>query len=102
MSERNNLFEIFCCFSFQNLITHPPVIIQMDVAELDTIPDKVNQIENIFGHIDILINNAGISIRADVASMAVDVDQRVMLVNYFGSIAMTKGNIHLIFMMHDS
>lgn len=74
----------------------------MDVAELDTIPDKVNQIENIFGHIDILINNAGISIRADVASMAVDVDQRVMLVNYFGSIAMTKGNIHLTFMMHDS
>lgn len=77
--------------TLQNQITHPPVIIQMDVAELELIPEKVAQIEQIFGHIDILINNAGISVRADVASMAIEVDQRVMTVNYFGSVALTKG-----------
>lgn len=63
----------------------------MDVAELETLPGKVVQIEQIFGHIDLLINNAGVSVRADVASMDIEVDQRIMTVNYFGSIALTKG-----------
>lgn len=64
----------------------------MDVSDLNSLPDKVAQIEKTFGHIDILINNAGISVRADVLSMAVDLDVQVMLVNYFGSVAVTKGD----------
>lgn len=68
----------------------------MDVAELETIPGKVEQIEQIFGHIDILINNAGVSVRADVASMDMEVDQMVMNVNYFGAVALTKGRLILI------
>lgn len=67
---------------------------QMDVSDLSSLQEKVTQIEQIFGHIDILINNAGISVRADVASMAVDLDVQVMLVNYFGTVAMTKGSYY--------
>lgn len=63
----------------------------MDVSDLNSLPEKIAQIEQIFGHIDILINNAGISVRADAASMAVDLDVQVMLVNYFGAVAVTKG-----------
>lgn len=72
-------------------MTHPPVIMQLDVSYLNSLPEKVAQIEKIFGHIDILINNAGISVRSNVVSMAVDLDVQVMLVNYFGTVAMTKG-----------
>lgn len=75
----------------QQVITHPPVIMQIDVSDLNSVQGKITQIEQIFGHIDILVNNAGISVRADVASMAVDLDVQVMLVNYFGTVAMTKG-----------
>lgn len=66
---------------------------QLDVSNLNSLPEKVAQIEKIFGHIDILINNAGISVRSNVVSMAVDLDVQVMLVNYFGTIAITKGKI---------
>lgn len=60
------------------------------MTDLNALPVKVNQILEIFGHIDILVNNGGISVRSDVASSSVDVDIRVMMVNYFGSVAMTK------------
>lgn len=69
----------------------------MDVSDLNTLPEKIAQIEQVFGHIDVLINNAGISVRADVVSMSVDLDVQVMLVNYFGSVAVTKGLCYVYF-----
>lgn len=75
-------------------MTHPPIVVQMDVSDLNTLPEKIAHIEQVFGHIDILINNAGISVRANVVSMAVDLDVQVMLVNYFGAVAVTKGNVN--------
>lgn len=68
----------------------------MDVSDLNSLPEKIAQIEKMFGHIDILINNAGISVRADVVSMAVDLDVQVMLVNYFGSVAIIKGSVYFL------
>src|SRR5687768_1679729 len=45
---------------------------------------------NEFGGIDILINNAGISMRALVKDLDVDVIRKVMDVNFFGSVYCTK------------
>jgi dehydrogenase/reductase SDR family member 7B len=82
----------FYIFSFvQPKTTHPPVIVALDLSDLNSLPAKVDEILAIFGHIDILINNGGISVRADVVTTSMDVDIKVMLVNYFGSVAMTKG-----------
>lgn len=74
----------------QRVPTHPPVIIALDLADLGSLPQKVADILAIHGHIDILVNNGGISVRSDIISSAIDVDQRVMQVNYFGAVAMTK------------
>lgn len=60
------------------------------MADLTTLPQKIADILAIHGHIDILVNNGGISVRADVMSSLIDVDLRVMQVNYFGSVALTK------------
>lgn len=62
----------------------------LDLSDLNSLPDKVAKILQIFGHVDILVNNGGISVRSDVVSAAIDVDIKVMMVNYFGSVAMTK------------
>lgn len=70
--------------------THPPIVIPIDLSELNSIPGSINDILKIHGKIDILINNGGISVRSDIMSAAMDVDLKVMLVNYFGSVAMTK------------
>lgn len=84
------VIELFSHIS-QPIPTHPPVVLPLDLTDLNGMPAKVNEIEKIFGHIDILINNGGVSVRSDVLSTAMDVDIKVMLVNYFGSVALTKG-----------
>jgi len=45
---------------------------------------------NMFGRIDILINNAGISMRAEFKEAAIDVIRKVMDVNFFGAVYCTK------------
>ncbi|XP_067618801.1 dehydrogenase/reductase SDR family protein 7-like [Eurosta solidaginis] len=71
-------------------ITYPPVIMAVDLSELKEIQNFGNKALSVHNQIDILINNGGISVRATAMSSAVDVDLKVMLVNYFGSIALTK------------
>jgi len=66
-------------------------VLALDLAELNSIPEFVTSVLAVYNQVDILINNGGISVRADVASTAVDVDLKVMVVNYFGSVALTKG-----------
>lgn len=53
--------------------------------------EKVAEIIELCGQIDILINNSTICTRSDVLSTNVDADIRVMNVNYFGPLAFTKG-----------
>ncbi|EDV90784.1 dehydrogenase/reductase SDR family protein 7-like [Drosophila grimshawi] len=69
---------------------YPPTVLALDLAELNSIPDFVKRALAVYNQVDILINNGGIGVRADVASTAVDVDLKVMLVNYFGTVALTK------------
>uniref|UniRef100_A0A182RN17 Dehydrogenase/reductase SDR family protein 7-like n=1 Tax=Anopheles funestus TaxID=62324 RepID=A0A182RN17_ANOFN len=70
--------------------THPPIILQLDLSDLNSITGKVQSVLEIHGAIDILVNNGGISVRGDALSTAIDVDIRIMLVNYFGTVAITK------------
>lgn len=44
----------------------------------------------VFGGIDVLINNAGISMRAELKEAAVDVIRKVMDINFFGAVYCTK------------
>ena len=46
-----------------------------------------------FGHVDILVNNAGVSSRSSVMETDAAVDRRVMEVNFFGTVALTKGGV---------
>ena len=42
-----------------------------------------------FGHVDIVVNNAGISIRKPAAETTVEDIERVMAVNFFGAVYVT-------------
>lgn len=53
-------------------------------------PEKIKHVIDIFGHIDILVNNGGISVRSDVIDTNIDVFIKIMHVNYFGTVALTK------------
>jgi short-subunit dehydrogenase len=62
----------------------------MDAGREDDNKRMVEEVIDKFGRIDILINNAGISMRAMFADLGMDVFRKVMDINFYGSIYATK------------
>ena len=65
-------------------------VLAMDLEDAASLPGKVAEAEHLAVSIDILINNAGISVRGLVVDTDLAVDRRIMEVNYFGPVALTK------------
>jgi len=65
-------------------------ILPLDLAKSEELALKTSQAEQIFGRVDVLINNGGISQRDMIIKTSMEVDRRLMEVNYFGSIALSK------------
>lgn len=79
------------------MITYEPKILTLDLADFPSILTAVETAVAFYGHIDIVINNGGISSRGAVEDTQMTVDQAVMNVNYFGQVAVTKGILpHMI------
>lgn len=68
-----------------------PDIVPLDLGDLNQLPEKSYQILRSNLHVDILINNGGISLRSDVQSVKQEVDVKLMNVNYLGAVTLTKG-----------
>lgn len=68
-----------------------PIIIPIDLADINQLAEKANQILRSCLHVDILINNGGVSLRSDAMMVKQEIDIRIMNVNYFGAILLTKG-----------
>ncbi len=65
-------------------------VLPLDLEKPLTLKLSTEAAIQIFGHIDILINNGGIGQRSLVVETPVEVDRRIMEINYFGPIALTK------------
>ena len=76
--------------TYHTIPTHPPVILPLDITNINSLQSEVGKIIEIHGQVDILVNNAGISYRGEVLNTNVDVDIKVMLTNYFAQIALAK------------
>eukprot|EP00058_Branchiostoma_floridae_P010279 XP_002595767.1 hypothetical protein BRAFLDRAFT_200530 [Branchiostoma floridae] len=76
-------------------VTYSPVIVPLDLEDLDSLSDKAEQAVQCHGRVDILINNAGISLgyRGTCLDTTTAVHQKVMIINYFGPITLTRGII---------
>lgn len=64
--------------------------IPLDLEHPSSIHSAVNKVQKDIGNIDILINNGGVSQRALAKDTQIDVDRRLMEINYFGTIILTK------------
>ncbi|MDX2032568.1 MAG: SDR family oxidoreductase [Blastocatellia bacterium] len=62
----------------------------LDLQQLDALPAKAAAAEALFGRIDILVNNGGISQRSRGVESTMAVERAVMDTNYFGTLALTK------------
>lgn len=68
-----------------------------DLENIEAITEVVDAIIKELGHIDILINNGGISQRSLVEETPLAIDRKVMNINFFGNIALTKALLpHMI------
>lgn len=62
----------------------------IDLAETETLFESARQAWNIFGKIDIVIHNAGISQRSLALETDMQVFDQIMRVNYLGTVALTQ------------
>jgi short-subunit dehydrogenase len=67
------------------------VLVQpLDLEQHDRIPGIVETVLKKVGKVDILVNNGGISQRSLAKDTSLEVDKKLMAVNYFGTVALTK------------
>lgn len=66
------------------------MVMPIDLTATETLSDATAKVLEQVGHVDILVNNGGISQRGTVAETTIDVDRRIMEVNYIGTVALTK------------
>ena len=62
----------------------------LDVTAIDQMPSITEKLINQFKKIDVLVNNAGISQRSLVVETSLEIDRKIMEIDYFGTIALTK------------
>ena len=66
------------------------LILPLDLANTSAVDQSASQIISRFGRIDMLVNNGGISQRSLTKDTPLEIDRKVMEVNFFGTVAVTK------------
>lgn len=74
-----------CKSNAQNII-----ILPLDLGKVEELPAKANQAISAFGKIDLLFNNGGISQRSLANETSIEIDRKIMDINYFSHVAITK------------
>lgn len=65
-------------------------VLTLDLTQSDTFATKTADALSLFGSIDVLINNGGISQRSIFEETNLDTVRKIMEVNYFGSVGLTR------------
>lgn len=66
------------------------LVIPLDLENQHDYEAKAAAVIAHFGRIDYLVNNGGLSQRGEASVTPLEVDRRIMEINYFGNIALTK------------
>ncbi len=66
------------------------MVVPLDLANADSIQAAVNSVLTRTDKLDLLVNNAGVSQRSLAYETDLEVDRKIMEINYFGTITLTK------------
>ncbi len=66
------------------------LVLPLDVTDFDRSGPATRQVLEHYGQLDLLVLNAGVSQRARAGATDLAVDRRIMDIDYFGTIALTK------------
>lgn len=67
-----------------------PFVLPLDLSRPETFPSLVESVRRRFGGIDVVVHNGGVSQRSLVKDTLLEVDRRLLEVNYLGAVALTK------------
>ena len=73
------------CSNFKNITVLP-----FDLANIESMPSLVEEAINIYGRINLLINNGGISQRSPIIETSIAVDRKLMEIDYLGTVGLSK------------
>lgn len=65
-------------------------VLPLDLVEIDRFEEKAKEAISFFGKVDIVLHNGGISQRSLIKETGLEVDRKLMEVNFFGTVALTK------------
>lgn len=65
-------------------------VVSLDLQDTAALSHKARDAQKIFGHIDLLINSGGISQRSFALDTDMNVEQEIMKVNFWGTVALSK------------
>jgi dehydrogenase/reductase SDR family protein 7B len=68
-------------------------VLSLDLENTAALPAKANDAIRIFGNIDLLINAGGVAQRGLGLDTPIDIEQRIMNVNFWGTVALSKAVI---------
>lgn len=66
------------------------MVVPMDLEKPDEFEKLTKEVVDSCKRIDILINNGGLSQRGEAGETSLEIDRKIMEINFFGSIALTK------------
>jgi dehydrogenase/reductase SDR family protein 7B len=72
------------------------IVCPLDLEHTDNIQEEVNTVLKKVGRIDYVFHCSGLSQRAEASETSLAVDRRIMEVNYFGTVALTKALLPLM------
>lgn len=68
-------------------------VLSLDLENTSELENKALDVQKIYGNIDLLINGGGISQRAEALDTDLAVEQKIMAVNFWGTVALSKAVI---------
>lgn len=76
-------------------------VLSLDLERTEELEAKAKEALSFFGSIDILINNGGVSQRSMALDTQLAIDRKILNINYFGTIALTKAIVpHMLAQGH--
>ncbi|HEY1005703.1 MAG TPA: SDR family oxidoreductase [Sphingobacteriaceae bacterium] len=85
--DRDELFRVkeLCGGNPMNIHVHP-----LDLEDTASLPAKAAEAERMFGRIDLIIHSGGVSQRSLALETRLEVAQKIMNINFWGTVALTQ------------
>ncbi len=88
LSSRNEDKLVEIQKTLSNSVSH--LVIPLDLEQNTSFQLLAEKVIDHYGQIDFLFNNGGLSQRSNARETPMEVDRRIMEINYFGNVALTK------------